>query len=73
VALRNLICAVEREVGRKAVLQVLPEQPGDVPRTFANVEKAKDAFGYVPNTGIAEGLVEFHRWYKEMALEKLDK
>lgn len=73
VALRDLICAVEREVGRKAVLQVLPEQPGDVPRTFANVEKAKDAFGYVPNTGIAEGLVEFHRWYKEMALEKLDK
>lgn len=66
VALRELIAAIEKEVGRKAIIQVRPEQPGDVPQTFANVEKARDRFDYVPSTDIADVLGHFHRWYAEM-------
>jgi len=66
VPLRNLIAAIEKEAGRKAIIQMRPEQPGDVPQTFANVEKARDQFGYVPTTDLADGLGHFHRWYAEM-------
>lgn len=66
VPLHELIAAIEKEAGRKAIIEVRPEQPGDVPQTFANVEKAKEHFGYVPVTDITKGLREFHRWYDEM-------
>lgn len=66
VPLSELIADIEQEVGRKAVIEVRPEQPGDVPQTFANVEKAHDHFGYQPTTGIVDGLRLFHRWYDEM-------
>jgi len=67
VPLRDLIAAIEKEAGRKAIIEVRPEQPGDVPQTFASVEKAKEHLGYVPVTGITQGLRHFHRWYDEMA------
>lgn len=67
VMLRDLIAAIEHELGRKAVIEMLPEQPGDVPQTYADVSKAGRDLGFVPATPLAEGLAAFHRWLDEMA------
>lgn len=64
VALRELIAGIEQEVGRKAVIQQCPEQPGDVRRTFADIGRARTHFGYAPATGIEEGLKRFHAWFR---------
>lgn len=65
VSLRELIAAVETAVGQKAIIEQLPEQPGDVPRTFANVAKARQQLGYVPSTALAKGLAAFSAWLQE--------
>ena len=67
VMLRDLIAAIERELGIKAVIEKLPEQPGDVPQTYADVSKAGRDLGFVPRTPLAEGLSAFHGWYRDMA------
>ena len=66
VTLRELIAGIENAVGRKAVIEVRPEQPGDVPRTQADITKARDHLGYAPKTSLAEGLAEFEAWYRSM-------
>ena len=53
------------------LLEVLPEQAGDVPRTCADIEKAKNGLGYAPSTELAEGLVEFERWFTGRSLERI--
>ncbi len=63
VMLRDLIQAVEHTVGRKALIDLQPEQPGDVPRTFANVSKALRDLGFAPSTPLAKGLDAFHAWF----------
>lgn len=63
IRLRELIAAVEATIGRKAIIDLQPEQPGDVPRTFADVSKARAHFGYRPTTSIQEGLRHFHAWF----------
>lgn len=73
VPLHELILAIEREAGRAAIIEVRPEQPGDVPRTFASVEKAKASFGYIPHTDITEGLRRFHRWYDSMQVGRTEQ
>lgn len=70
VPLRELIAAIEAEAGRKAVIEVRPEQPGDVPQTQADITKAKAHFAYAPRTGIRAGLHEFARWYAERVPSK---
>ncbi len=62
IVLRDLITAIEREVGIKAIIDLRPEQPGDVPQTFADISKAAAHLGYRPSTALHEGLREFHRW-----------
>lgn len=66
VTLRDLIGAIEKACGRKAVIETRPEQPGDVPRTCASVDKAGEVLGYKPRTGLAEGLKIFAAWYDGM-------
>lgn len=63
--LSELITAVEVALGKKAIIQDLPMQPGDVPRTFADVSKAKRLLGYAPHTPIQEGIPKFVAWYLE--------
>jgi len=46
-------------------MEMLPMQPGDVPVTFADIDKAKQKLGYQPTTSMAEGLSRFVAWYKE--------
>jgi UDP-glucuronate 4-epimerase len=63
VMLRDFIALVEELVGRKANIVRLPPQPGDVPRTCADVSKARRLLGYDPKTPFAEGMARFVKWY----------
>ncbi|MCA1640880.1 MAG: GDP-mannose 4,6-dehydratase [Acidobacteria bacterium] len=63
VELRELIALLERELGREAVIDRQPPQPGDVPQTFADISKARHLLGYDPQTQIEEGIRRFVRWF----------
>ncbi len=60
--LKDLIASIESAVGRKAIIEVLPEQPGDVPLTCADISKARQHLGYAPETPIAEGIPRYVEW-----------
>jgi UDP-glucuronate 4-epimerase len=59
VSLREMIDALEQALGMPANIEWLPEQPGDVPRTWANVDKARRLLGYEPRTLFAAGVGRF--------------
>ena len=61
--LNELILLIERVLGKKAVINQMSEQPGDVPLTYADISKAKSQLGYDPHTKIAEGIPRFIEWY----------
>jgi len=63
--LTSLIEAIETAAGRKAEVELLPMQPGDVPRTFADIGAIQRDLGYAPTTTIAEGVPRFVHWYRE--------
>ena len=65
--LRDLIGEIGRALGKEPVIVRKPEQPGDVPRTFADISKSRELLGYNPQTKIAEGIPKFVRWYLEKA------
>jgi UDP-glucuronate 4-epimerase len=60
----NLIKLIENELGIKAKLKLMPAQPGDVEKTFADISKAKAKYGYNPQYPIEKGIKEFVLWYK---------
>lgn len=64
VELRELIKLLEKELGREAVVDRKPLQPGDVPQTFADISKARRMLGYDPQTPIEEGIRRFVEWFK---------
>ena len=64
--LNELIGLVESAVGKKAVIQNLPDQPGDVPKTYADVAKAEKLLGYRPMTPIREGITKYTEWQRGM-------
>ncbi|MEO6848915.1 MAG: SDR family NAD(P)-dependent oxidoreductase [Chthoniobacterales bacterium] len=61
--LNELIAALEHTVGKKALIEQLPELKGDMPATFADISKAKRLLGYDPQTKIIEGIPKFVEWY----------
>ena len=63
--LLDYIGEIEKALGRKAVYEFLPMQPGDVPRTYADIESSKRELGYDPKTSIAEGVPRFIAWFKD--------
>ncbi len=63
--LTDFIETLETALGRKAQLKMEPMQPGDVPRTYADVDRAKRDLGYEPSTPISIGVPEFVSWYRE--------
>ena len=63
IRLSELIQALEGRIGKKALVEHLPEQPGDVKHTYADIRKAREHLGYSPKTDIREGLARFVRWY----------
>ncbi len=64
IELRELIAALEQALGRKATINQLPEQPGDVPLTCADISKARKLLGYNPQTPLAAGLPKFVDWFR---------
>jgi UDP-glucuronate 4-epimerase len=52
-------------LGRKAKIELLPQQPGDVEATYAGVEALKDATGFQPATPLEEGIGRFVAWYRD--------
>jgi UDP-glucuronate 4-epimerase len=64
VELRRLIELIGEYVGRTPKIKALPEQAGDVKRTCASIEKARQQLGYAPKVAIEDGLREFVAWYR---------
>jgi len=65
ITVKDLITEIEKALGKKAVIERLPLQPGDVEQTFADVTKAGRDLGYSPNTEISEGLKRFVEWFRQ--------
>jgi UDP-glucuronate 4-epimerase len=64
VALGELVQIIERVVGKPAIIERRPLQPGDVPVTFANVDRAREAFGYTPTTAPELGVARYWEWLR---------
>ncbi|MDX1631786.1 MAG: GDP-mannose 4,6-dehydratase [Thermoanaerobaculia bacterium] len=64
-ALGDLVAMLAEELGVEPDIQYLPDQPGDVPITYADVSKAGRLLGYAPSVPIREGLGRFVDWYRE--------
>ncbi len=64
VQLMDLISCLERALGRTAIKRFLPLQPGDVPRTAANIDRLVQDVGYRPDTPIEVGVERFVAWYR---------
>lgn len=63
-SLKQFISLVEKHVGKKAIIKVMPDQPGDVPYTCADVSKAYDLLGYRATVPFEEGIRRTAEWYK---------
>jgi UDP-glucuronate 4-epimerase len=71
IQLKDLIAAIENALGRKAKINQLPEQPGDMPVTCADISKARKLLGYNPTTPLTVGLPKFIEWF--LATAKSDQ
>jgi UDP-glucuronate 4-epimerase len=63
IQLKDLVLAIENAVGKKAKVNRLPEQPGDMRRTYADISKARKLLGYNPTTVLSQGLPRFVEWF----------
>lgn len=63
--LTEYVEAIEEALGKKAIRELLPLQPGDVPNTFADVSSLIKAVGYQPRTPVREGVARFVHWYRD--------
>lgn len=64
LSLQEMIAGLEQALDVRATLDRLPEQPGDVPQTWARIEKARALLAYEPTTRYAEGVRVFSEWLK---------
>lgn len=65
IRLINLIKEIEKSLGKKAIINKLPERPGDVPITCADISKAEKLLNYKPTTSLSGGLHNFINWFKK--------
>lgn len=65
VQITDFIKAIEKNIGKEAKKQLLPMQPGDVEKTWADTTNLENDYGYAPNTDIDVGVKEFIDWYKK--------
>lgn len=66
VSVNALIQAIEKVIGIKATIEYGQTAPGDVPMTYANIDKAAKILGYQPSVHLEDGLTRFYKWFKEM-------
>jgi UDP-glucuronate 4-epimerase len=64
VILADFVRTLEEALGKKAIIEFLPMQLGDVPDTFASVKKLQQLTGFAPTTNLATGIKRFVSWYK---------
>ena len=64
VQLMDYIDALEKALKKKAIINFLPLQPGDVQDTYANVDNLKKKFNYKPSTSVIDGVTKFVKWYR---------
>ncbi|MGH8675794.1 MAG: NAD-dependent epimerase/dehydratase family protein [Burkholderiales bacterium] len=64
VKLMDFLHAIERVLGKKAIVELAPMQPGDVQATYASTEKLRAEIGYAPSTPIEVGVERFIAWYR---------
>ncbi len=65
VMLMDFINAIESAIGKKAKMNMMPMQPGDVPDTYADVSGLVKDYGFKPSTSVLDGVARFVHWYKE--------
>lgn len=65
IELRRLIQLLEKRLDRQARINRLPDQPGDVPVTYADINRARRELGYAPKVSIEEGIERFVAWYRQ--------
>ncbi len=65
VELIELIRMIEKNLGKKAKIKKLPDQPGDVPITYADITRAGELLGYRPEVSIEEGIKKFIDWFRK--------
>ena len=65
VQLMDYIEALEKNLEKKAKINFLPLQPGDVPDTYANIDNLNKQFNYKPTTSVTQGVSAFVKWYKK--------
>ena len=70
IQLKDLIAAIENALGKKAKVNRMPEQPGDMPLTCADISKARKLLGYNPTTRFSDGLPRFVQWFLRSARGK---
>src|SRR5437870_3123528 len=66
IQLKDLISAIENALEKQAKINKLPEQPGDMPLTYADISKARKLLGYDPTTKLNEGLPRFIDWFLQI-------
>lgn len=65
VSLSTMLATLENTLCQKAIVEYLPEQPGDVPKTFANIQKAQQLLNYQPKVAFEEGIQLFKNWLQQ--------
>jgi UDP-glucuronate 4-epimerase len=63
-SLKELVRWIEEALGKKAIVEMLEHQPGDVSITYADITKARQRLGYHPQVNVKEGIRRFVEWYK---------
>jgi UDP-glucuronate 4-epimerase len=63
--LLDYIACIEKAVGRTAIKNMLPMQPGDVRETFADIDDLRTDIGFEPKTTVQEGVKRFVAWYRD--------
>jgi len=65
VELKKLVEIISSKLGKEAKIEMLPDQLGDVPMTYADISKSKKMLGYNPQTSIEKGVEKFIQWYEK--------
>jgi UDP-glucuronate 4-epimerase len=64
VALMDMIALLEKIIGRRTVIEMVPGQPGELPVTYADISAMEEEFGYQPRVPLEEGLQRFVTWFR---------
>ena len=66
--LSHLLALIEEACGRRAEVNYLPQSPGDVPATWADISASRADLGYLPKVPLSEGVARFVSWYRDYAM-----